>query len=148
MAGFVGEYICKLDDRGRLIFPAEFRAQASSFAGSCYVVRKNLYDISLEVYQLEEWEKLAEQVKSRINILSREGNRVWEEFNRGRALVEPDEKMGRILIPKTLLEKINVQKEVVFFGLGFKIQIWAKEEWDKRGMSDEEAGELFEKLLG
>ena len=148
MAEFVGENSSKLDDKGRLIFPAEFRAQAAPFAGSRYVVRKNLYDNSLEMFQTEEWEKYAEQVKSRINLFSREGNRVWEEFNRGRALIEPDEKTGRMLIPKQLLEKIKVQKEVVFVGMGFKVQIWAKETWESRAMSDEEAGDLFEKLLG
>ena len=43
------------------------------------------------------------------------------------ALVEPDAKMGRITVPKKLLEMIGVTKEVVFAGKGHKIEIWAKE---------------------
>ncbi len=148
MAEFVGEHIAKLDDKGRLVLPAEFRAQASPFAGSRYVVRKDLYSKVLEMYPPAAWDEYANNVKSKLNILSREGSRAWEEFNRGRALVTPDEKAGRILIPKQLLEKIGVQKEVVFVGMDTKIQLWAKEEWDAREMGDDEAADLFDKLLG
>jgi MraZ protein len=147
MAAFIGEYISKLDDRGRLIFPSELRAQASG-TGISYVVRKNVFNASLEMYTMEEWDKLSAQVKSRINIFSREGNKVWEGFNRDRAIVTPDEKMARIMIPKNLLEKINVQKEVVFVGQDFKIQLWAKENWVANEIPEEEFANLFEKLLG
>jgi MraZ protein len=147
MATFIGEYTAKLDDKGRLIFPSEFRTQASSVIMQ-YVVRKNVFDNSLEMYSMEEWDKLSEQVKSKINIFSREGNKVWEEFNRNRAVVMPDEKMGRITIPKYLLEKIHVQKEVVFVGQDFKIQLWAKEVWAGNAMNEDEFADLFEKLLG
>lgn len=147
MAAFIGEYTGKLDDRGRLIFPSELRAQAVEKGGS-YVVRKNVFNASLEMYTMEEWDKLSAQVKSRINLFSREGNKVWEGFNRDRAIVTPDEKMSRIMIPKPLLEKIHVRKEVVFVGQDFKIQIWAKENWISNAIPEDEFAELFEKLLG
>lgn len=146
MASFIGEYTGKIDDKGRLIFPSELRMQ-SSLTGGSFVVRKNVFEASLEIYSMEEWDKLSEQVKSRINIFSREGNKVWEEFNRNRAIVTPDDKMGRITIPKHLLEKIQVQKEVVFVGQDFKIQVWAKEKWATNAMNEEEFANLFEKLL-
>ncbi|MDR1681039.1 MAG: hypothetical protein LBS12_04555 [Prevotellaceae bacterium] len=147
MAAFIGEYTSKLDDRGRLIFPSELRAQAADKGGS-YVVRKNVFNASLELYTMEEWDKLSAQVKSRINLLTQAGNEVWEGFNRNRAIVTPDEKMSRITIPKHLLEKIGVQKEVIFVGQDFKIQVWAKENWMAAAMPEKEFAVLFEKLLG
>ena len=65
---------------------------------------------------------------------------------RDRAIVEPDAKLGRISIPKKLLESIGVTKEVVFSGNDYKIEIWAKERLEASGISNEEflniAGQL------
>lgn len=54
------------------------------------------------------------------------------------AIVEPDGKLGRISIPKKLLELIGVTKEVVFSGNDYKIEIWAKEKFESSVISNEE----------
>ena len=65
---------------------------------------------------------------------------------RGRAVVEPDPKLGRVSIPKKLLDSIGVTKEVVFSGNDYKIEIWAKEKYEASEISNEEflniAGQL------
>ncbi len=142
---FVGEYIAKLDDKGRMVFPAELRAQSGSLTTQ-YMVHKDVYSNSLEIFTLEEWGKHSETVRAKMNPLTRHGNAAWEMFNRYRAIVTPDEKTGRILIPKYLMEMIGVQKEVVFTGLDFKIKLCAKENAD-RGMSEAEFAELYDKLM-
>ena len=55
----------------------------------------------------------------------------------GCAVVEPDAKLGRISIPKELLEAIGVIKEVVFAGVGYKIELWAKERREAGLISEE-----------
>ena len=66
---------------------------------------------------------------------------------RDRALVEPDGKLGRISIPKKLLDAIGAQKEVVFYGSDHKIEIWAKEKFTSSEIPNEEfvslAGSIF-----
>ena len=54
------------------------------------------------------------------------------------AIVEPDAKLGRISIPKKLLEIIGVTKEVIFSGNDYKIEIWAKENFESGIISNEE----------
>ena len=54
------------------------------------------------------------------------------------AMVEPDARLGRISIPKKLLEMIGVTKEVVFSGNDYKIEIWAKEKFESSVISSEE----------
>ncbi len=123
---FVGEYIAKLDDKGRMVFPAELRAQSGAL-DTQYMVHKDAYSKSLEIFTREEWARHSEEVKAKLKPNTSFGSKMWEEFNRHRAMVVPDEKTGRILIPKHLLEMIGVQKEVVFTGLDFKIKLCAKE---------------------
>ena len=55
-----------------------------------------------------------------------------------RTVVEPDAKLGRISIPKKLLELIGVTKEVIFSGNDYKIEIWAKENFESGIISNEE----------
>lgn len=68
------------------------------------------------MYTYEEWEKQSAEVRSHLNFLIRDHAAFWREYMRDRAIVEPDGKLGRISIPRKLLEAIGVQKEVVFAG--------------------------------
>ena len=64
-----------------------------------------------------------------------------------RAVVEPDEKTGRILIPRHLLNMIGVNKDVVFAGADFKIELWSKESYHVSLISDDDYVSLAEKIL-
>ena len=67
---------------------------------------------------------------------------------RDRAVVEPDGKLGRISIPKKLLETIGADKEIVLAGNDHKIEIWAKECYEARQISQEDFVALAQKILG
>ena len=65
---------------------------------------------------------------------------------RDRDVVEPDAKLGRITVSRKLLDSIGVTKEVVFSGNDFKIEIWAKEEFEKKRISNDEYIVIAESL--
>lgn len=67
---------------------------------------------------------------------------------RGRALVEPDGKIGRISIPKSILSGIGVTKEVIFAGNNHMIEIWARENYENEKMAQSDIIALTEKILG
>ena len=48
-----------------------------------------------------------------------------------------DARIGRFAVPRNLLEKIGVTKEVVFSGNDYKIELWAKEKFADSEISDE-----------
>jgi MraZ protein len=41
------------------------------------------------------------------------------------------DKQGRLLIPQTLRDYANLQRDVILVGEGKKIEIWAKERWEE-----------------
>lgn len=147
---FIGEHIAKLDDKGRLVFPAQLKALTESDGESTlrFVVKKNLFRPCLELYMDKEWKRQSEGVRGRLNPFNREHDKFWSAYMRDSALVEPDEKMGRILIPKNLLEMIDVRKDVVFVGNDYKIEVWAKEHYQDSKISESEYVALAEKILG
>lgn len=147
MVKFIGEYTVKIDDKGRVIFPSAFKAVMPE-GDLRFVVRKDIYEDCLEMYTYDEWERQSEEVKARLNFFNRQHAGFWRKYMHNRALVEPDAKIGRISIPKKLLEAIGAEKEVVFSGNDHKIEIWAKEKFEACDISDEDyimlAGKLSE----
>lgn len=146
MITFIGEYTAKADDKGRLVFPSAFKSVMPSDGDMRFVLKKDIFEDCLEMYPYEEWEKQSAEVKSRLNFFNRSHATFWREYMRDRAVVEPDGKLGRISIPKKLLEAIGVDKEVVFAGNDYKIEIWAREKFEAARISEDEyislAGEI------
>ncbi len=128
---FIGKYDCKLDEKGRLVFPSDLKAQLAAFEETSLIVRKDIQMKCLNLYTQDSWEKEADRIKSLLDLFNPEDNEMWIDFVQGRELVTPDEKSGRILIPRHLLEEVDAIKEMVFVGTDSIIKLWAKEEYDR-----------------
>lgn len=154
MIKFIGEHTAKIDDKGRLVLPSAFKSIMSDGGNQDMrlVIKKDIYEACLVMYTYEEWSRESEELKSSLNFFNREHEMFWRQYMRDRALVEPDGKLGRISIPKKLLDAIGVQKEVVFYGSDHKIEIWAKENFASSEISNEDfvslAGNIFGKDRG
>lgn len=146
MTKFIGEYTVKIDDKGRLVLPSAFKNAVPAGEELKFVVKKNIFTDCLEMYTFAEWERQSEDVKSRLNFFNQKHALFWREYMRNRTVVEPDSKIGRISIPRKMLETIGANKEVVFAGNDFKIEIWAKERYEESGISGEEFISIAESL--
>lgn len=145
MVKFIGEYTAKVDDKGRVVFPSALKAQCEG-ADLRFVVKKDLWENCLEMYSFAEWERESENLKSRINFLNRDEAAFWREYTRGRAIVEPEAKLGRMSIPKTLMESIGAGKELVFCGSDHKIEIWSKESFEQSSLSQDQFIALADRI--
>ncbi len=139
MINFIGKYSVKVDDKGRIIFPAAFKSVMPADGDMRFVIRKSTFANCLEMYTWEEWENQAKRIKSKLDTDFNElHDKFWRAYTNNCAIVEPDGKLGRLSIPKQLLELIGVNKEVTFSGLDHKIEIWAKENLGPSIISNEE----------
>ena len=147
MVTFIGEYTSRIDDRGRLVFPAPLKGMMPPGSDMRFVIKKNLFEPCLEMYTFEEWERKSSEVLSALDINFNKKHAIfWREYMRDCDVVEPDPKLGRISISRKLLDAIGVGKEVVFSGSGFRIEIWAKEKHEASRGSDEEIIAIAESL--
>ena len=135
MVTFIGKYPGKLDDKGRLVLPSKFKAAAASAGDLRFVVRKSLYDGCLEMWSYPEWERESGKIREGLDFFNPDHVKFWRQYMRDCETVEPDSKLGRISIPRYLLDAIGVNKEVVFFGVNFKIEIWANENFEASEIS-------------
>lgn len=121
---FMGEYNHSIDTKGRLIVPAKFR----DVLGDSFVVTKGL-DGCLFVYPDSEWNAFEEKLKT-LPLTNKNARQFTRFFLAGAATCEVD-KQGRILIPQVLREFAGLEKDVVLVGVGTRIEIWSKEQWDE-----------------
>ena len=85
---------------------------------------------------------------SRLNLYNRKHAEFWREYMRDRAIVEPEGKLGRMSIPKQMLQGIAAEREIIFAGCDHFMEIWAKEIYEAARMDNSEFTALAEELLG
>ena len=146
MVTFIGKYTAKVDDKGRLVFPAPFKGVVPPGSDMRFVIKKSLYDDCLEMWSCEEWERESEKIREGLDFFNPQHVQFWRQYMRDCDVVEPDAKLGRISISRYLLDAISVNKEVVFFGINFKIEIWAKEKFEESEISKEDYVAIAQRL--
>ena len=138
MVTFIGKYNSKLDDRGRMVFPSPLKGAVPPGGDLRFVIKKSLYDDCLEMWSYPEWERESDRIRESLDFFNPQHVQFWREYMRDCDIVEPDAKLGRISVSRYLLDAIGVDREVVFFGINFKIEIWAKEKFESSKVSKED----------
>lgn len=145
MANFIGDHHCKLDAKGRILFPAALKKQLPGDTDR-FVVKKDLFEQCLVLYTLEEWEKQNEVIRGQINTFNKEHNRFLRGFYRGTAEVILDGS-NRLLLPKRLLDEAGIDKDIVLSGQDAKIEIWAEDRYNGMEEEEEDFAALAEKIM-
>ena len=146
MNSFVGDYSCKLDDKGRVLFPAAFKKQWNG-ALDRFILKKDIFENCLVMYTLEEWERQVDMLRKRLNPYDKEQSRFLRKFYSSICEIELDS-TGRMQIPKKIVEEVGLKKEVVFIGVGDKIELWDKVLHQSNDMSQEDFEAKVQKYLG
>ena len=120
---FMSEYNHTIDAKGRLIIPSKFREAL----GDEFVISKGM-DGCLYVYANEDWNAFEQKLTS-LPVTNKSARQFARFFLAGAASVEVD-KQGRILVPGNLREFAKLDKDVVLVGVGSRIEIWSKDQYD------------------
>jgi len=148
MTGLVGEYECKLDTKGRFLFPSGLRKQLSPEANEIFMVNKG-FENCLSLYPMNEWEKVSQKL-SKLNLFKPKNRMFYRLFHQGAKQLSLDN-AGRILIPVDLMKKIGLSKDIILTAYNDRIEIWNKNEYielmnqnmtDFADLADEVMGEI------
>ncbi|MBR4826657.1 MAG: hypothetical protein IKZ91_02085 [Bacteroidales bacterium] len=138
MVTFIGTYTAKVDDKGRLVLPAAVRRDMPVGGDMRFVIKKGIFDRCLELSTFEAWERESEEVRAKLDFFNPDHVKFWREYMREVEVVEPDPKLGRISISRSLLDAIGVTKDVVFFGIERKMEVWAKDAFEQSRISNDD----------
>jgi MraZ protein len=147
MITFIGDYTCRLDEKGRVLLPAAFIRQMAHGMQERFVIKKDIFEKCLVLYPMDEWERQNEILRSNTNPYNREHNKFLRGYFKDTAELTLDAS-NRLLMPRRLLDEIGADKEIVLAGQLGKIEIWSRNAYETiEGASDDFAA-LAEKIMG
>jgi MraZ protein len=124
---FYGEYEHTLDRKGRIIIPAKFRQALKHHQVDTLFLTRGL-DGCLFLFTEAEW-RMAESRFKQVPFTKGEGRKFNRLFFSGAVEVAVD-RLGRMLIPKSLKEFAEIKQDVMIVGISNRMELWAKEKWN------------------
>jgi MraZ protein len=123
---FAGEYLCKLDEKGRFIIPSPIRERLEQ-EGNTVVFLKGA-EQSLWMYSSAEWDKVLDRTKTK---LDEDQSRLFMHFVVSEVGTSDVDKTGRVLIPGRLRKHVPMDddQEIILVGLYHRLEIWNPSEW-------------------
>lgn len=135
----IGEFNHGMDNKNRIIIPSKLREDL----GESFIISKGL-DGCLYIYPKAEWITFETKLKS-LPLTSKDARQFSRFFFSGANEMEPD-KMGRILIPQSLLEYAGIVDEVVSVGMMNRVEVWSKEKWKAYNDSEMDMDDIASKM--
>lgn len=120
---FLGTYTPRLDEKGRLILPAKFRAQLASG-----LVMTRGQERCLFVFPVQEFRRMHDQIRQ-APVTSKQARDYLRVFLSGAHDEVPD-KQGRLSIPSALRTYAGLDRDVAVIGAGSRVEIWDAVAWE------------------
>lgn len=124
----IGEYICKLDAKGRLRLPTALIRQLPHSGVLEFAINRG-FEKHLMVYPKDVWGKKTKKI-NQLNIYNTNERQAIRYFYRGASMIHMDS-ADRILIPSALISYAGLEKEVVLFAYDEQIELWDKVAYDE-----------------
>lgn len=146
MSGFIGEFPCSVDAKGRFLLPGGLKKQIPVKEQKRFIVHRGI-EKHLVIYTRKEWDVINVEV-NKLNQYVKKNREFIRKFNRGATEIELDV-ANRLLLPKTLMEFAGIEKDIVLFAYGNRIEVWSETEYNKM-MKDESVdfASLAEEVMG
>ena len=141
----MGHYNCKLDSKGRVLVPSEFKEQLGDQVDEGFVLRPGLHAHCLELYTKKDWFAVQDQLRASFSQFNKKQEAAMRRYDAGSRFVKLDAS-GRLLITKDLIEKASLAKDIVITSVTTKMEIWDKDLYEQ-SIADDLTDEEFFNLL-
>jgi transcriptional regulator MraZ len=126
---FRGSHITRVDEKGRLKLPIEFKRQIDEeYGGQFYITSRD--GETAEIHPLREWEKYEQKLAAVPNSNAAK-QKLLRWLNYFGQAVEMDGQ-GRVLLPQNLREKAELIAEVVVSGSEWHLEVMNRARYDNK----------------
>ena len=145
MSYLVGHHNCKLDAKGRILVPSDFKEQLGDEVEEGFVLRPGLHAHCLELYTKKDWTAVQDQLRAKFSQFIEKQEIVLRKYNSGANFVKLDGS-GRLQIPKEMIDKASLVKDLVITAVTTKMEIWDKDLYEQSINNDLDDEEFFKIL--
>lgn len=122
MALFLSTFTNKIDAKGRVSVPAQFRASLVGSEYSGIVIYESFTNDCIEGCDIERIKKLSESI-DKLDPFSEDRDSLAAALL-GSSVQLAIDADGRVILPEILIKKIKLKESVVFVGKGSTFEIW------------------------
>ena len=146
MIQLLGEYVCKLDSKGRLMVPSNLKKQLPNVDQEGLIIKRG-FEKNLMIYPRAVWNGIATEV-AQLNQFEEKSRTFSRYFLSGVSELQLDS-AGRVLLPKMLLDWAGIEGDIVMMCQFDKIEVWSKAAYDKMLDNEpEDFAKLAEEVMG
>lgn len=142
---FSGKIQAKMDAKGRLFLPADFRKQLAG-ADTRLVLRRDVFEPCLVMYPAETWNREVEALKARLNPWKRDETMLLRNFIAEIEFVTLDSN-GRFIVPRRFMELCGTTRAVSFIGFDDRIEIWDAARTERPFVEAQEFADALEAVM-
>ena len=129
---FFGRYFHSMDQKGRMRLPSKLR---QDLGDKIHIMQGT--PNCLFVFSDAEFNEFASRLVE-VSVFDEKKQKPVRQLLSSGVVIEEDSQ-GRFLLPQYLRNFAKLEKDIVFVGVGKRIELWSQEVWDEvNAMSDEE----------
>ena len=117
---FRGNHPARVDDKGRLKLPAEFKHQFNNPEGEQFYITSKDGKVA-EIHPLKEWERFEDKLAAIPNFNPAK-KKLLNRLNYFGQMAKMDDQ-GRLLLPQILREQAKLAGDVVVFGMQTYLEV-------------------------
>jgi len=122
MTRFMGTHVNRLDRKGRVSVPAQFRAELARAETDEMVFRPSHQKPCIEAWPAQYFDQMAASLEN-YDVFSEERDELAATLYADAHPMRPDSE-GRIMLPEALIIHAGLAESIAFVGLGRIFQIW------------------------
>lgn len=145
MALFLSTFTNKIDAKGRVSVPAQFRASLVGSEFSGIVVYESFMNDCIEGCDIERIKKLSESIDT-LDPFSEDRDSLAAALL-GASIQLSIDADGRIILPEVLIKKIKLKDSAVFIGKGSTFEIWQPAKFEEYMVKAKQDAKVKRNLL-
>jgi MraZ protein len=128
-----GEYDAILDDKNRILVPADFRKEVLEAREEktliCRIGRNRVAWLYPENYYRE---LIAQR---RMSLMPGEDEEKFNEAYYGMIYRLNWDTQGRVVVPEKIIKRTNLEKNLTLVGAGDHLAVWNRDDWERRAQT-------------
>lgn len=135
MNTFIGNIEARLDNKGRVFVPAQYRKILADMGSTHIIMRRDTDNACIMFYPEHVWQAKVRQLRDALDEWDPEDQLILMQFMSAAEILELDGQ-GRVLLQKKNLETIGAEQDILFVGMLDRIAIWNPNTYNEKQMSE------------
>ena len=140
MNTFIGNIEARLDGKGRVFIPANYRKILAEMGSTHIVMRRDTDNECVIFYPEHVWHKKVSELRNALDEWDPEDQMILMQFMSEAEILDMDSQ-GRVLLQKKNLEMIGAEQDILFVGMLDRFAVWNPTAFAEKQMPQKDLAE-------